>query len=97
MLPLILAGLGLAKSVTTDKWKEDRQRELAANTQRYSPWTGLRANPIEEADPFGSTMQGGVQGIAMGQNMDNAAAQNKLMEAQTGYYNRKYRSPIGME
>lgn len=97
MLPLIMAGAGLLKAIGPDKWKEDRQRALAANTQRYSPWTGLRANPIEEADALGSTMQGGVQGLAMGQNMENAEAQRKLYDAQTGYFNRRRRAGIGME
>lgn len=79
------AGLGLVKGATLDRAKEDRQRWLASQTQRYSPWTGLRANPVEEADPFGSAMQGGVQGYAMGQNMENANASKKLADAQTKY------------
>lgn len=84
-LALIMGGTGLAKGATIDRWKEDRQRNLAANTQRYSPWTGLRAGPIEEADPFGSAMQGGVQGYALGQNIEAAEAGKKLTEAQTAY------------
>jgi hypothetical protein len=50
------------KSEAIDKPKEARQRKLAAATQRYSPWTGLKANPIQEADTFGSALQGGMAG-----------------------------------
>ena len=77
-LALILGGTGVVKGLTVDKWKEDRQRELAASTQRYSPWTGLQAGAIEEADPLGQGIQGGLQGAAFGQNMQNAAAAKGL-------------------
>lgn len=81
-LALIMGGTGLVKSELIDRPKEDRQRWLAAQTQRYSPWTKLQAGPIEEADPFGSAFQGGIQGYAMGQNAEQAKAGKELMEAQ---------------
>lgn len=86
-MSMILGGTGLLKGIGPDKWKEDRQRNLAANTQRYSPWTHLQANPIEEADPFNSTLQGAASGYAQGQNFQGAAAQKGLTEAQMNYYN----------
>lgn len=63
-----LAGLaaGLAKDVLVDKPQESRDRKLAAETQRYSPWTNLRANPIRESNTFNSMLQGGVTGLQMG-------------------------------
>lgn len=42
--------------------KEARDRQLAADTQRYSPWTGLQAGPIEAANPVGDIMGGAVSG-----------------------------------
>lgn len=95
-LSLIMGGTGLLKSEIVDRPKEDRQRWLASQTQRYSPWTGLKAGEIQEADPFGSAMQGGVQGYAQGQNFKNADAGMKLQEAQASYLNGMS-SDAGME
>ncbi len=62
----IAAAIGLAKSELVDKPKEQRQRKLASETQRNSPWTGLQANPIQEADPIGTAMQFGATGAQIG-------------------------------
>lgn len=97
MMSAIFGGAGLVKGLTADRWKEDRDRWLASQTQRYSPWTGLRAGPIQEADPLGNTLQGGVSGYAQGQNIQNADAGRKLMDAQTRYYNALSGGGIGME
>lgn len=82
MLPLIaMAALaGLAKSELIDRPKEQRQRKLAAETQRLSPWTHLQADPIKEADPFGSALQFGAAGAQLGQNMDTADLQQEQMK-----------------
>ena len=81
-MPLIIgggmAGLGLIKGLTLDKSKADRQRKLAAETARYSPWTGMAPSAVEEADPFGSAMQGGVSGAMLGQGVQNAQFQSKM-------------------
>jgi hypothetical protein len=70
---LIMGGIGLGKSILIDKPKEERQRKLAAETQRYSPWTGLKAGGIQEADPFGSALSMGTSGAMMAQgNLDAA-------------------------
>ncbi len=66
---LIGAGAGAAKSEFSDKPREARQRKLAAETIRWSPWTHMQAQPIQEADLLGSTVQGGLTGLSMGQNM----------------------------
>ncbi len=80
MIPLIMAAAGLLKAETVDKQKEERDRTLAANTQRWAPWTGLKANPIKEADPFGSALQYGGLGLSVQQGM-NADTQNQAMNA----------------
>lgn len=81
------AGAGLLKSELVDRPKEQRQRTLAAATQRYSPWTGLKAQPIQEADPMGSALTYGSTGAQMGVNMQNATAQQNLMQAQSKWLN----------
>jgi hypothetical protein len=66
-----MALAGLAKGETVDRQKERRERELAANTQRLSPWTGLKAGPIEEADPLGNAMAFGMAGAQLAQQGGN--------------------------
>lgn len=73
------AGAGLLKSQLIDAPREARQRKLAAATQRYSPWTGLQAQPIMPADPFGNALQFGATGAALDSNIKTSnAAQNYL-------------------
>ena len=95
MAPLLIGalaggGLGLLKGLTVDRDKENRQRTLAAATQRYSPWTGLRAGPIEEADPFGKMLGGAGAGASFGQNYENAQAAKALQD-------QNLSSSIGMD
>jgi hypothetical protein len=91
MAPLMAAGLmalaGLAKSELVDKPKEGRQREYAAKTLKYSPWTGLTPGAVEEADPLGTAMQWGTTGGQMASNMN-------MQEAYTNRMNTGG-SPIG--
>lgn len=84
---LITAGMSAAQ-YKAQQDREDRDRRLAAQTQAYSPWTGLQAGNIREADLVGTIGQGAVQGVAMEQQMDAAENQKKLQEAQMKYYNR---------
>lgn len=79
---LIGGALGLAKGATIDKDKANRQRELAAATARYSPWTGLQAQPVQEADPWGSALQGATAGAGMGQSFGAANAQQEYQQKQ---------------
>jgi hypothetical protein len=99
-MPLFLAigaGTGVLKSELVDRPREERQRRLAAATQKYSPWTGLKANPIQEADPLGSAIQFGATGAALGSNIESANAQNANLRAETDWYNRSkgYNNPWG--
>jgi hypothetical protein len=77
-----LMAAGVAKSELIDRPKEERQRKLAATTQELSPWTGMQANQIQEADTFGAALQGGTSGLAMGQSMDSADKARELQSAQ---------------
>jgi hypothetical protein len=78
---MIGSAVGLGKSYLIDQPKEKRQRELAAKTQELSPWTGLRASGIEEADPFGSALQFGTTGAMMGSSAAQDAYKKKYAEA----------------
>ena len=64
----LLAGAGLAKSELVDRPREERQRQQAAITARWSPWTGMSPNAVQNADPFGSAIQGGLTGAMLSQN-----------------------------
>lgn len=67
-LPLLLAGLGLGATKSIfDQMREGRQRKLAAETERYSPWTGMKSRAPQEADWFGNLLQGGLVGAQLGQ------------------------------
>lgn len=73
-LSLIMAGAGAAKSELIDKKQAEADRKLAAATQRLSPWTGLKADRVKEADPFGTALQFGATGAMMGESMATADA-----------------------
>jgi hypothetical protein len=77
------AGAGLLKSELVDAPKERRERTLAAATQKYSPWTGLQAQPIQQADPLGSAIQFGATGAALGSAINSANAANNYLNAKT--------------
>lgn len=75
----LMGGIGLGKSALIDAPKERRQRLLAAQTAVYSPWTGMAPQPVQEADPFGSTLQGVTAGAMYGQMAkQNEMAQQEL-------------------
>ncbi len=81
-LALIFGGLGALKSQAIDKPALNRQRDLAAETQRNSPWTGLTAKPVPEADTFGTAMQFGLTGAQMGENASLYNLDRKLKAQQ---------------
>jgi len=80
-----MAGLGAAQ-YASQKDQEKRERKLASQTQALSPWTGMQAGPIQQADLVGTVGQGAAQGWAMNQNMERADQANELNKAQIGYY-----------
>lgn len=87
-VPMLIGGAaGLAKSELVDKPRANRQRKLAAETQRYSPWTGLQADPVQEADPLGSMLQYGTTGAMMGAQYDQMQSDKQLNEAMTNRLN----------
>lgn len=87
-LAIIGGGVGLGKGILYDQPREERERKLAAETQRFSPWTGLKAEKPKEANVMGDVMTFGLAGASMGQSMEAAKAQQGLTNALTNYYNR---------
>lgn len=78
------AGLGLAKGLLVDQPAADRQRKVSAVEARYSPWTGIKPEQIQEANPMGSAMQGGMTGAMVGQGVGQTDKMNALMDSQKG-------------
>lgn len=78
----VAVGAAVLKTEAVDQPKENRQRKLAAATQRYSPWTGLEAQPIQEADLGGNILQYGMTGAMMRQNMNDNAKANELADSE---------------
>lgn len=71
-LALIGAGAGGAKHEWEDLPKEERQTKLAAETQRYAPWTGLQGKAPESSSGIGDVMAGATTGLTLGQGMTSA-------------------------
>lgn len=95
-LPLAMAAASMAKTQFVDKPAQENANKsmgaaAAAQTQ-FSPWTGggpgkLDVKPIDST--LGSGMQGGMAGLSMSQQFDQAAQQKNLANAQTDYYKSK--------
>ena len=83
-----MAAAGALKGELIDKPKANKQRELAASTQQYSPWTGLKANPVQEADTLGNMISGAGAGAQMGMAMQGAQSDEGLKSAMTKYYDQ---------
>lgn len=81
------AGIGLLKGLLIDGPAAERQRKLQAATARFSPWTGLKPEPVKEADTVGDVLQGGTQAAMLQQSMQNAAADRGLKDAQSKWLN----------
>jgi len=63
MNPMLIGALvGAGKNFLFDQPRENRQRQLAATQAAYSPWTGIQPGAIQEADLFGSSLQGATLG-----------------------------------
>lgn len=68
MDPMTIGALaGLGKSMLIDAPKAERDRKLAATTATLSPWTGMQPTMPQDANPFGSALQGGMAGAAFSQ------------------------------
>ncbi len=67
--PTVLGGLLGHQKNQRAQQIENSDRKLAAETQRYSPWTGLQAQPIRHAGSmFGDIAGGAMSGFGVGQS-----------------------------
>lgn len=70
-MAVIGGGIGLGKGIL-DQQREAKDRQMAAEIARWSPWTGMQTPMPKRADVLGSTMQGAMGGAMMGQNIAKA-------------------------
>lgn len=93
MDPLTLALLGGGLGIIQGREKqqqEQKDRELAAQTQKYSPWTHLQAQPVQRAPSLlNSGLQGGLGGASFGQSLTNNTNDQKFKDAQINYLNNQ--------
>lgn len=91
--PLIGALIGMAggaaKHFAVDKPQADRDRHVAAETQRYSPWTKMQAQPVQNPNLFGSALQFGTTGAALGQGIQGMESNTDLNNALVKNINAK--------
>ncbi len=74
LLPFLIGlGAGLLNGISKTA-QANKQRQLAAQTQLYSPWTHMSAQPVQEANLVGDTLSGGLAGLMYGQLNPSAAA-----------------------
>jgi hypothetical protein len=71
---LIGMGVGAAKNILVDQPREKKQRKLAAEVTRYSPWTGHEAQPVKPASMFESMLGYGGTGAMIGSSVGANAA-----------------------
>ena len=87
MLPLALAAGGAALGAYNgyqDNKREQKDRQIAATTARYSPWTGMQAQPVQRSKGMlGGAAQGGLSGAMLGQNINSMNAQDNYLKSQT--------------
>lgn len=69
MWPLLLAGVMAMNKIVSDQQGAENDRNLASETARYSPWTGLRPGPVRKANWMGSGLQGFTSGLALGKGL----------------------------
>jgi hypothetical protein len=92
----VLAALGTTALAQIQQAQQNkRDRELAGEITRYSPWTGLKADPIRKVDTLGNLMKGVQTGVFastigdIGSSAANSGANSVLSRA-------SHYSPLGV-
>ena len=92
MPPLLLAGVGAAAGAAKNiaqAGQEGKDRQLAADTQRYSPWTGMQAQMPKRGNVMGDVLGGATSVASFGQQFQN-------QQPQPGAPPAPGASPLGM-
>ena len=66
---IVGAMMGAAKHYMADVPAEEADRKLAAETARYSPWTGMKPGQIKRANGVGTITQGAATGALLGSSL----------------------------
>lgn len=72
-LALAGGGLGLGKHVI-DQQNANRQRKAQSEIHRYSPWTGVTGQSVQDPNIFGNVMSGVAGGAMLGQGIADMQA-----------------------
>lgn len=74
-LPLVIgAGLGALKNLEANQMAS-KNRQTQSAIARYSPWTGMQPQNVQDPSIIGDVLQGGTAGAMFGQGMAGAAPQ----------------------
>lgn len=80
----VLIGLGVGAAVGGIKYAafdapaQAKKVQLAASTQRYSPWTGMKATAPDPINPMSDVLQYGSTGASLGQGIQSAQDTHQL-------------------
>lgn len=88
MWPMIIAAAAALAASRDQQLRAKKDRELAAATERYAPWTGKQAGPISAApSTVGALFQAGATGYGAQQATDAAEQTKAFQNAQMGNMN----------
>lgn len=87
------AALALAKNYLVDKPAAAKQRQLAAATQRYSPWTGLQAEAPKNPNIFNDLIPMAATGANIESNLNKDKMANNLSDLQQQYLQKQINNP----
>lgn len=76
----VMAAAAAAKHYAVDKPAAEKKLKLAAKTQEFSPWTGLKADMTgTDSSAVGDIMNGAISGAAMGAGAQTGGATGGAM------------------
>lgn len=91
----ISAGVGALKHYAIDVPAAGRKRQLASETDRYSPWTGMHGGQVNDPNLAGTMLSTGATGAMLKQGMDNSNSNSDFSKALQGIMLANY-SGAGM-
>lgn len=98
--PLILAAITAASELQKNKEaraQADRDRQLSAQTEAYSPWTGLHGQRVQNApSALSGVFSAGAAGYGQMENANNAENAQDFRDAQLANINAQTKAYGGM-